>query len=311
MTRTFCWEACHSKTGASSSQSEEWLLAQANVLVIAGSDTTATALTTLIYYLAAHQDKLWHLQQELREAFDEVSEMTSDRLQGMPYLNAVIEEGLRICPPTSFGLPRISPGAMSVVSTSSWTTAHCNDYLHDARGFHPERWLPAMHAQWDAKFQNDHLAASKLFSLGPRGCLGIDMAYMEMRITLAKLAWKFNWELVNVDHLDWEGSFALKAFQSYRFRKFDFTRWTINLCFEIIQACASDSAAAVPDRRTIRWPPRSPRTIIGRRRCAALDGDFLGSNIGHIGYGAPQISQKLRCTADPELPTLVKIRTRP
>jgi cytochrome P450 len=93
-------------------KSEEWLIAQANVLVIAGSDTTATALATLVYYLAAHQDKLWHLQQEIRNAFDEVSLTNSDSLQGLPYLNAVIEEGLRICPPTSFGLPRISPGAM-------------------------------------------------------------------------------------------------------------------------------------------------------------------------------------------------------
>ncbi|EPS29067.1 hypothetical protein PDE_04015 [Penicillium oxalicum 114-2] len=205
----------------SHSQSEEWLLAQANVLVIAGSDTTATALTTLIYYLAAHQDKLWHLQQELRETFDEASDMTSEKLQGMLYLNAVIEEGLRICPPTAFGLPRISPGAMvdgrlipkgTVVSTSSWTTAHREDYFHDARGFHPERWLPAGHALWNAKFQHDHLSASKPFSLGPRGCLGVNLAYMEMRITLAKLAWKFDWELVNADQLDWESELRFEGF---------------------------------------------------------------------------------------------------
>ncbi|PWY66106.1 cytochrome P450 [Aspergillus heteromorphus CBS 117.55] len=205
----------------SRSQSEEWLLAQANVLVIAGSDTTATALTTLIYYLAAHQDKLWHLQQELRETFDESSDMTSEKLQGMPYLNAVIEEGLRICPPTSFGLPRISPGAMvegqlipkgTVVSTSSWTTAHREDYFHDARGFHPERWLPGTHGLWNARFQHDHLAASKPFSLGPRGCLGVNLAYMEMRISLAKLAWKFDWELVNAEQLDWERELRFEGF---------------------------------------------------------------------------------------------------
>lgn len=96
----------------SENKSEEWLMAQANVLVIAGSDTTATALATITYYLAANQDKLWHLQQEIRRTFEDSSSITSDSLQGLPYLNAIIEEGLRICPPTSFGLPRISPGAL-------------------------------------------------------------------------------------------------------------------------------------------------------------------------------------------------------
>ncbi|RJE27118.1 Cytochrome p450 [Aspergillus sclerotialis] len=202
-------------------KSEEWLIAQANVLVIAGSDTTATALATITYYLAAHQDKLWHLQQEIRGAFDNLSSLTNDSLQGLPYLNAVIEEGLRICPPTSFGLPRISPGAVvnghvvppgTTVSTSSWTTTHREDYFRNARGFHPERWLPATHPLADTRFNNDNQAASRPFSLGPRGCLGVNLAYMETRITLAKLAWQFDLDLVNEAHLDWEKDLRFEGF---------------------------------------------------------------------------------------------------
>ena len=91
--------------------SEEWLIAQANVLVIAGSDTTATALVTIIYYLTRYPQQLERLCCEIREAFPDQGKMTDLELQSLPYLSAVIEEGLRIFPPTAFGLPRISPGA--------------------------------------------------------------------------------------------------------------------------------------------------------------------------------------------------------
>jgi len=93
-------------------KSEEWLIAQANVLDIAGSDTTATALTTILYFLSKSPISLSRLQAEIRESFTAKGDMTSDALQGLPYLGAVIDEGLRIFPPTAFGLPRISPGAL-------------------------------------------------------------------------------------------------------------------------------------------------------------------------------------------------------
>lgn len=95
--------------------SEEWLIAQANVLVIAGSDTTATALSTILYFLTRHPQQLHRLQDEVRAAFDDESHMTDSVLQSLPYLCAVIEEGLRMFPPTAFGLPRISPSQGATV----------------------------------------------------------------------------------------------------------------------------------------------------------------------------------------------------
>lgn len=40
-------------------------------------------------------------------------------------------------------------------------------------------------------------------------CLGINLAYMEMRIILSRLVWEFDWELKNTD-LDWERDTELK-----------------------------------------------------------------------------------------------------
>jgi cytochrome P450 len=48
----------------------------------------------------------------------------------------------------------------------------------------------------------DTLDASQPFSLGPRGCLGRNLAWMEMKTTLAKLHFKYDMELLSKD-LDW------------------------------------------------------------------------------------------------------------
>ncbi|KAI5194194.1 cytochrome P450 [Aureobasidium subglaciale] len=202
--------------------SEEWLIAQANVLVIAGSDTTATALATIIYYLTRYPQQLDRLCCEIREAFPDQKKMTDVELQSLPYLSAVIEEGLRIFPPTAFGLPRISPGATVdshfvppgvTVSTSSWTTTRRENYWKSARSFIPERWLPQAHTLYDNRFAADNHGAAKPFSLGPRGCLGVNLANMEMRITLAKLVWNFDMKPDGATRLlDWERESRFEGF---------------------------------------------------------------------------------------------------
>jgi len=69
----------------------------------------------------------------------------------------------------------------------------------------PERWLPLGHEYYDVRFENDVQEAARPFSLGPRGCLGINLAHMEMRHSLAKLIWTFNIKASSaIDALDWE-----------------------------------------------------------------------------------------------------------
>lgn len=91
--------------------SEDWLMAQANVLMFAGSDTSATALTTITFLLTRHEEKLRRLEAEIRKEIQTPNDIMDSKLRTLPYLKAVIEESLRICPPAALGLPRISPGA--------------------------------------------------------------------------------------------------------------------------------------------------------------------------------------------------------
>lgn len=90
---------------------EEWLLAQANVLIVAGFDPITNLLSALVYYLCRSPDKTQKLVKEIREAFSSYDEINADALQNLKYLQAVLDEGLRIHTNAAFGLPRLSPGA--------------------------------------------------------------------------------------------------------------------------------------------------------------------------------------------------------
>ena len=85
-------------------------------LVVAGSETIGTALTGMMGCLLQNPDMLERVTQEVRQAFPNASQMTSDSVSKLPYLAAVIEEGLRVCPPISFGTPRVVPPQGATVS---------------------------------------------------------------------------------------------------------------------------------------------------------------------------------------------------
>jgi cytochrome P450 len=144
--------------------------------------------------------------------------INGDSTQNLPYLFAVIEEGLRIFPPVPAALQRVSPGAVvdgnyvpkgTTVSVSGWSNTHSERHFHNAREFHPERWLPEDHPLYDKAYMGDVKEASKPFLIGPRACLGINLAYMEMRIILSRVVWEFDLELVSKD-VDWDRDIILK-----------------------------------------------------------------------------------------------------
>ena len=91
----------------------------------------------------------------------------------MPYLRAVIEEGLRLYPPVPIGMPRVSPGASvqghflpegTVTYVSAYSATHSEANFRNALEFSPERWVGEN--SWDKK------EASQPFLLGSRVCLG-------------------------------------------------------------------------------------------------------------------------------------------
>ena len=85
------------------------IIATAAIIIIAGSNSLTTTLSGTTNYLLRNPQVLGLLNEELRSSFRSESEMTVQALQQLPYLNAVIEEGLRIITPVPLGMVRDVP----------------------------------------------------------------------------------------------------------------------------------------------------------------------------------------------------------
>ncbi|KAF8461531.1 putative cytochrome P450, partial [Kalaharituber pfeilii] len=175
--------------------------ANAQVLIAAGAETTSTLLSGVTYYIMKTRNVYQRLKEEIRSSFQNYWDINSLTTQQLPYLNTVIEEGLRIYPPVPIGLPRVSPGAVVdghyipagvTVSVHGYAVTHNPDNFKDPDTFIPERWLP------ECKF-NDKKEASQPFLLGPRTCIGTNVAYLEIRVILAKLIYCYDFDFVRPD----------------------------------------------------------------------------------------------------------------
>lgn len=89
--------------------------ANAAMFPVAGTDTTATVLTAVLYLLLRNQGALDHVLDEISSIKDE-ADITFRRVREMSYLNAAIFEAMRIYPPVPEGLPRIVPGEGQEIS---------------------------------------------------------------------------------------------------------------------------------------------------------------------------------------------------
>ncbi|OCT47178.1 Isotrichodermin C-15 hydroxylase [Cladophialophora carrionii] len=186
--------------------SHEEMAAHCSIIAIASSETSATSLATITYFLLRSPAVHHRLKAEIRDHFKSPQEIDIASATKLPYLFAVIEEGLRIVPTTTVGFLRrvpfpgididghFVPGGAEV-SVSGWTTARDERYFHDPLSFKPERWL-------DPECK-DVKEASQPFSLGPRSCPGKTFAYAQMSVELAKMIWTYDMELVDPS-LDWE-----------------------------------------------------------------------------------------------------------
>ncbi|KAJ9638509.1 hypothetical protein H2204_004279 [Knufia peltigerae] len=213
----------HILSDKSNPPNELWLRAEAEILLAAGTDTTATGLTGMTYYLLQQPQTLKRLQEEIRSHFADSKDINESSTVQLPYLNAVIEEALRLTPPLPINLPRKSPGAFVdgqfipkgvTVATHQYTTQRHPKYWTDPDDFHPERFLPASHPLYDRRFAHDNLEASKPFLAGRHTCIGRNLAYLEMRIVLAKLVFLFDWEATSTlgpgGVIDWKRDLRAK-----------------------------------------------------------------------------------------------------
>ena len=161
-------------------------------LLLAGHETSATALVWTYHLLGQHPEIEQRLVEELARELGGRSAQSGD-LARLPYLKQVVQESMRLYPPvwglarraneeTEFGGYRIPAGAY--ISISMYALHRHPDYWPRAEQFDPERFDPKRNEQ-------RHSYCYIPFSAGPRACIGAGMAMLEIQLVLAQLLQRF------------------------------------------------------------------------------------------------------------------------
>ncbi|KAK0647179.1 cytochrome P450 [Cercophora newfieldiana] len=185
----------HGEKPTAASLSTEELYLNAQLLCIAGSETTASLLAGTVYFLSLEENAHHRarLVAELRGQFAAPEDMTPTTLaHEAPFLGAVLNECLRLYPPGAINMPRKVPagGAMidvpggSVVGIAQFAACRSATHWIDPLRFAPERWL--MEGE-QAKYACDRKDVFRPFSHGPRNCAGQSLAVAECRLIVARL----------------------------------------------------------------------------------------------------------------------------
>ncbi|KAL5520928.1 hypothetical protein ACEPAF_2931 [Sanghuangporus sanghuang] len=172
------------------------------IAIAAGADTTSTVLSGLFFYLLSDMPAFERLKGEVESEFPvtEGGPFDAVKLARMPYLNAVINEALRLQPAVPTVLQR-SPlegsggkfvaGRFVPESTAVYVPPYV---LHrDPRYFSPfpDSFIPERWIDCDSKFTTN-TSAFIPFSTGPANCVGKNLALLEMRMVVAAIVQKFD-----------------------------------------------------------------------------------------------------------------------
>ncbi|TQS34141.1 hypothetical protein Golomagni_05488 [Golovinomyces magnicellulatus] len=173
---------------------------EATVQIIAGSDTISNTCTAILYWILRTPHVLPKLRAELDAVVpDDVVTPSYENIKELPYLDSVIKETFRLHSTSSIGLPRVvppGPGVTicshhfpsgTVLSVPSFTIHHSPEiWGEDVEEFIPERW---------ERLTPRQKSGFNPFSYGPRGCIGRNLAMMEITLIFATMINRWDFKL--------------------------------------------------------------------------------------------------------------------
>ncbi|KAH6612083.1 cytochrome P450 4A10 [Boeremia exigua] len=162
--------------------------AQCKDLLFAGTDSTGMNLATIIRGLVMHPEKYEKLKEEVNRNASLGAE--AEDIQALPYLTAVVKEGLRVSMANPTRLPHVVPAngwmfkgtffpAKSIVGCSAYELHFDENVFPEPRKFIPERWLSATEAMSRSSFA---------FGAGSRQCIARNLATLELHLATEQLA---------------------------------------------------------------------------------------------------------------------------
>ncbi|CAI7614762.1 unnamed protein product [Penicillium pancosmium] len=171
------------------------------LMIIAGIDTTGTILAYALYYLTKNPHANQALQKDLVTTFFTTSpeDFTNDKLQTLPYLDAIINETLRLKPAVPSGQPRQTPPAglqidevwipgNTIVVIPQYVLQRDARYFPSGDEFILELWLASSKKDGLVKYEEAFFP----FQLGQYGCIGKQLALMQLRAVIARIAYDFD-----------------------------------------------------------------------------------------------------------------------
>ncbi|TEY38627.1 hypothetical protein BOTCAL_0481g00020 [Botryotinia calthae] len=176
------------------------LNSNANLIIIAGSDTTSSTLTQAFRALAKEQRILSKLQREIDElcsVMGKDKEITIDSIRNLEYLNAVVDEVLRLYNPIPSGPHATTypqgievegvhiPGNVQV-EMSHLVLMTDERYFPQGKSFIPERWTNER-----PELVRDRRAYIP-FGYGVHSCVGKTLALQELRLVIARIVHTFD-----------------------------------------------------------------------------------------------------------------------
>ncbi|KAF5638147.1 cytochrome P450 monooxygenase cytochrome P450 [Fusarium sp. NRRL 25303] len=172
------------------------LCGDAHLIIIAGSDTTSSSTTCLLHHLALHPDVLDKLQAEIDEYKSTHDEYDLVSLSKLQYLQACIDESLRLYPVVPSGVPRMTPPeglqlddvyipGDTIIHNPSYTMYRDERCFEKPNEFIPERWITRPELIKDASVYAP-------FSTGRGVCAGKQLGLMEMRYVLMDILSRYN-----------------------------------------------------------------------------------------------------------------------
>jgi cytochrome P450 len=186
-----------SETGSKFTQGE--LNSNANLIIIAGTDTTTSVTGQLFRFLAKNPRVVKKLQNEVDEVLAAGKELKVETTRNIPYVSAVINEALRIASPLPSGVQACTPAAgleiagihlPGNIQVQVPLMALMTDerYFAQAEEFIPERWTDRPELVKDRR-------AFSPFGHGVHSCVGKQLALNEMRLMVASVVGHFDIEL--------------------------------------------------------------------------------------------------------------------
>ncbi|XP_069845418.1 cytochrome P450 3A9-like [Dipodomys merriami] len=172
------------------------LAAQSIIFIFAGYDTTSLTLSFTVYLLALHPDVQKKLQEEVDRTLPNKAPATYDAVMEMEYVDMVVNEVLRLYP-IAGRLERVCKADVeingvfipknTVVMVPAYALQRDAKYWPEPEEFRPERF-----SKKNKESINPYIYMP--FGAGPRNCIGMRFALMNIKLALVRLMQNFSFQ---------------------------------------------------------------------------------------------------------------------